>query len=1858
MLRKDEKIQKKVFPYEFPVELETRAHGNVVARCPTLPGCQAQGKTPKEALEKLKTVLDHYFTSATPASFEVLEPFPEIPSLYDLAQYRGYLYAATGRDLILRSSSGAPGSWQRVPVTQTPSKFFNPGGEGKEGSGDYTAQIYCLCPYAPPGKESVLYAGTNLAGAIYQTTDGETWRDAFATGEDRIHALCEFKGRLYAGTSSKGKVFAYDGVQWNTVGALSEAAVTSLGVFGNRLYAGTYPSGLLFATADGFNWEEVTATGQNFIQCLQEFNGSFYAGTSSPKGVRIFRTKNGTDWESVYESSRELNLYCMESFENALYAGTGNSGRILKTLDGVDWKTAYAGDTEGVRAFALFGDYLYAGTENSGSLLRSTFDMARIPNLSDLRVERLTSSSALVTWATDISATSEVHYGEKKEGANLEKVVLDKGLKPRHRVHLTDLKSETEYEFKVVSGHRASSLSVSENSAFTTPTVPPPVITSPTHPQSEKWEKASDIEILLQPSVPLKGYYYLLNHYPETLPAPPEASYTEDRRIAFAATAQGTWYFHVVGVDEAGNIGTTASHFKIRVDTEAAPPLKLGSPTHGDPEKWTANPTPVLSWEAPKDLSGVKGYFIKADHEPTTVPGPGQGEFTAQTRTSLGPLEDGLWYVHISTQDEAGNIGTQAAHYPLRIDTKALAPMLSSSSHPDPNQWYSNKKIEVVFTPPHDLSGIEGYYYCLDHEPTTLPSAESAPSSAGPKVVFEDVEDGQWFVHARSLDKAGNLSPQASHLKVCVDTLVSPPQVSSPTHSEKTRWYNNRRVVLNWEDPFEHSGIEGYFYNIDRKADTVPGAQSSLFTRERSASFELTDDGLWYFHITTKDKAGNVDWKAVHYPLHVDTEAARPFVSSPSHPEQEQWYSNPKAVFKLAAPDDLSGIMGFYYRFSEDPKAVPDPKASTFTDQNEITLDIPRDGVHILSVLCQDAAGNTSKEAAFFRIRLDTTAETPPITSPSHPDSQKWYASRRVGLSWKDPADLSGIEGYYYVLNNDEHWKPDAGSMTWTTARGTVLTLPSDGTLFFHLCAKDRAGNTSPCSDFKIQVDSEAGTAIVKSPTHPPNQWVKANTPKFTWDPPREMAGIEGYYVSLDSQPHTVPGPGNGKWITETSLTAPALKDGKYFFHVTTKDLVGNLSKEAAHYCVQIDTAAPKSQMKALPPIVDKTQVYVEWSSTDPHAEIASFDVQVKTDSGAWTDWLSGVTEKSGVFLGKDGSRYAFRARARDAADNLENFPESPMAATSVDISPPAAVTQLKASPLAGGDIGLKWNPVEDRISGTDHYRVYRWVEGEPKARISTDGEVKGTVFTDKGSGLKENTAYYYCVQAVDKMGNEQHEGNATAASLSDHGVGTPVVTSPTHSSDDWSQKNSAILTWDAPADATGIEGYYYLLDQSPNSTSTMESGTFVDGRRVELSNLDSGIWYFHLIAKDKAGNLSDQAAHYRLKIDVAKPASPQITSESHPDSQRWYAANKVEFRLSAAPKLSGLDCFYYVLDRKADTVPTPNEAQRTTEETAAIKATEPGAWYLHAIVKDRAGNLSDPTHFTVLTAAGEMPPPVVDSPTHPVPEESSNQRDPLFTLEDRHDGSFKPVGYVYKLSPYETETLTSEDPFTTERSIQLRDVGEGVWYLHVGAVGKRGKPGLLTSKRKVKIQRVGKVEGRFLRKDGVTPVIGTKVEMVKGEKVAATAMTDPQGRFSFSGLPEARYEIRLHSDQFPVLRLKDIPVATEEGLLGAAFMEDMGLFPTPPAPGPIRFYYFLKEDCNVTLEVFDATGGLVGKIEERKEGGAYAVTIWDAIGKPEGEYLYKLSAKSITKNAMSRFSVKKFKITKAAKVLEAQPIS
>jgi spore germination protein YaaH/flagellar hook assembly protein FlgD len=82
-----------------------------------------------------------------------------------------------------------------------------------------------------------------------------------------------------------------------------------------------------------------------------------------------------------------------------------------------------------------------------------------------------------------------------------------------------------------------------------------------------------------------------------------------------------------------------------------------------------------------------------------------------------------------------------------------------------------------------------------------------------------------------------------------------------------------------------------------------------------------------------------------------------------------------------------------------------------------------------------------------------------------------------------------------------------------------------------------------------------------------------------------------------------------------------------------------------------VDHSAPEAGIRILPAKATDEGIVVAWSAADVSA-VASFDVQVASDGGAWTPWLTATTKTTDVWLGADGHVYAFRVRATDVKGN------------------------------------------------------------------------------------------------------------------------------------------------------------------------------------------------------------------------------------------------------------------------------------------------------------------------------------------------------------------------------------------------------------------------------------------------------------------------------------------------------------------------------------------------------------------------------------------------------------------------------
>jgi spore germination protein YaaH len=91
------------------------------------------------------------------------------------------------------------------------------------------------------------------------------------------------------------------------------------------------------------------------------------------------------------------------------------------------------------------------------------------------------------------------------------------------------------------------------------------------------------------------------------------------------------------------------------------------------------------------------------------------------------------------------------------------------------------------------------------------------------------------------------------------------------------------------------------------------------------------------------------------------------------------------------------------------------------------------------------------------------------------------------------------------------------------------------------------------------------------------------------------------------------------------------------------------------------DKTPPETGIVNMPSTQASEGFQVSWTGHDDWNGVASYDVQVSTDRGAWTDWLTHVTETSDSYQGLSGHNYSFRVRATDGAGNT-----SPWDVTSV----------------------------------------------------------------------------------------------------------------------------------------------------------------------------------------------------------------------------------------------------------------------------------------------------------------------------------------------------------------------------------------------------------------------------------------------------------------------------------------------------------------------------------------------------------------------------------------------------------------
>ncbi len=182
-----------------------------------------------------------------------------------------------------------------------------------------------------------------------------------------------------------------------------------------------------------------------------------------------------------------------------------------------------------------------------------------------------------------------------------------------------------------------------------------------------------------------------------------------------------------------------------------------------------------------------------------------------------------------------------------------------------------------------------------------------------------------------------------------------------------------------------------------------------------------------------------------------------------------------------------------------------------------------------------------------------------------------------------------------------------------------------------------------------------------------------------------------------------------------------------------------------------LDIQQPTSRVTALPS-VSPAVFTVNWSGSDEGgAGIMNYDVQIRDGAnGSWTTWKTATTQTAAAYTGIGGHTYYFRSRARDNGHNLEPWPSTHDALTTVEASPPHVfMVALPAYSRREGFV-LQWQGTDPGGSGIANYDVqYRAATGGSWTNLVTN-----TTATTAPFNGTAGTTYYFQVRGRDKAQN------------------------------------------------------------------------------------------------------------------------------------------------------------------------------------------------------------------------------------------------------------------------------------------------------------------------------------------------------------------------------------------------------------------------------------------------------------------------------------------------------------------------
>jgi len=217
--------------------------------------------------------------------------------------------------------------------------------------------------------------------------------------------------------------------------------------------------------------------------------------------------------------------------------------------------------------------------------------------------------------------------------------------------------------------------------------------------------------------------------------------------------------------------------------------------------------------------------------------------------------------------------GVNFIYPPCSDNTAPNNPTSVSSPSHTLGQWSNNVFVTAQWSGATDPgscpSGIGGYSWSWTQNANTLPDTQQESDENTSQTISPGLAYGQnWYFHIRTRDKTGNWASGAVHygpfwIDPSLDTNPpnNPSTLSSSDHVVG-QWSNDNTIGVQWAGavdpppPTFPSGVHGYSWLWSQNATDLPDNVMEVGGSPQT-SLPLGDGGAWYFHIRTRDVAGN-----------------------------------------------------------------------------------------------------------------------------------------------------------------------------------------------------------------------------------------------------------------------------------------------------------------------------------------------------------------------------------------------------------------------------------------------------------------------------------------------------------------------------------------------------------------------------------------------------------------------------------------------------------------------------------------------------------------------------------------------------------------------------------------------------------------------------------------------------------------------------------------------------------------------------------------------------------------------------------------------------------------------------------------